>query len=279
MNTDGPDKPPETLPESSPTTSKVDQPDVATDPTIASADPAVSAASGAEAGATETPSTPSPATEPSPQSPQSPPSPPSPPSPIDELRERVTEATSSFLKNRLGLEEGADGALHLPDRGVFENVGQRAEQFIRGFLKGVVERTPEEREVDAGVRAKNDVPNTTEIIGRLLSKASGAVSTSFHQYLKDHVPAAETSEPVVVDGRFLLQHGAPLLATFAQALGSQFADKSDPTQNTAAPAPEPVADLDEKTSPKVDYRVDLPSLFTSLFVRPREDDKHGGDGS
>lgn len=199
------------------------------------------------------------------------------PSPISELRERVTEATASFLKNRLGLEEGADGVLHLPDRGVFENVGQRAEQFIRGFLKGVVERTPEEREVDAGVRPKEDVPNTTEIIGRLLSKASGAVSTSFHQYLKDHVPTPDGSEPVVVDGRFLLQHGAPLLATFAQALGSQFADKAAPAQKAAEPAPEPTAEPD--TSTKVDYRVDLPSLFTSLFVRPREDDKHGGDGS
>jgi len=272
MNTEGPDKPPETPPESSPTTSNVGQPEVATDPTSTSSDPAVSAAAGAEAGATETPSTPSPSPEPSPPSP--------PPSPMDELRERVTEATSSFLKNRLGLEEGADGALHLPDRGVFENVGQRAEQFIRGFLKGVVERTPEEREVDAGVRAKNDVPNTTEIIGRLLSKASDAVSTSFHQYLKDHVPAAGTSEPVVVDGRFLLQHGAPLLATFAQALGSQFADKGDTAQSAAAaPPPEPVADTDTTSGPKVDYRVDLPSLFTSLFVRPREDDKKGGDGS
>jgi hypothetical protein len=192
--------------------------------------------------------------------------------PIAELRERVTAAAEGFLKARLGLEEGADGSLHLPDRGVFENVGQRADQFLRGFLKGVVERTPEEREVDAGLRDKADVPNATEVVGRLLSRASGAVSTTFHQYLKDNV--VTDNSQVVVDGRFLLQHGAPLLAGFVQALGQQFADKpagapSDELEGATADSP------GEKPAPKVDYKVDLPSLFTSLFVRPR-DDKGGG---
>ena len=42
-----------------------------------------------------------------------------PPDPIGELREKITTATEDFLKARLGLEEGADGSLHLPERGVF----------------------------------------------------------------------------------------------------------------------------------------------------------------
>jgi hypothetical protein len=186
--------------------------------------------------------------------------------PIGDLRERITAAAEGFMKARLGLEEGADGSLQLPNRGVFENVGQQADQFLRGFLKGVVEKTPEEREAAAGLRDKADVPSATEVVGRLLSKASGAVSTSFQQYLKTHVAAPDDKSQVVVDGRFLLQHGAPLLAGFVQALGRQFAEKGPEDSDT--PAPEPVADA----GPKVDYKVDLPSLFTSLFVRPKNDD-------
>lgn len=197
--------------------------------------------------------------------------------PIGELRERITTAAEDFLKARLGLEEGADGSLRLPERGVFENVGQRADQFLRGFLKGVVERTPEEREADAGLRDKADVPNATEVVGRLLSKASGAVSTSFHQYLKDHVVTPDEKGPVVVDGRFLLQHGAPLLAGFVQALGQRFADQAqtDGAAQDTSPAEQPQAANDDAAAPKVDYKVDLPSLFTSLFVRPKNDEGGG----
>lgn len=189
-----------------------------------------------------------------------------PTSPLDELRERVSSAAAGFLKARLGLEEDADGTLHLPQRGVFEDVGQRADQFLRGFLKGVVERTPEEREADAGLRDKADVPSATEVVGRLLSKASGAVSTSFHQYLKDHV-AADPKEPVVVDGKFLLRHGAPLLAGFVQALGAEFAEQAAATGEDAPSDPAPPGE--DTPPPRVDYKVDLPSLFTSLFVRPK----------
>lgn len=192
------------------------------------------------------------------------------PDPIGELREKITAATEGFLKARLGLESGPDGGLQLPDRGVFENVGQRADQFLRGFLKGVIERTPEEREADQGLRDKADVPSATEVVGRMLSKASGAVSTSFHQYLQDHV--ATDDKPVVVDGRFLLQHGAPLLAGFVQALGQQFAEKAD-GEASDTPATEPGPD--DTSTPKVDYKVDLPSLFTSLFVRPKDNDGGG----
>lgn len=206
----------------------------------------------------------------------------SPNDPIGELREKITAATEGFLKARLGLETGPDGGLQLPDRGVFENVGQRADQFLRGFLNGVVERTPEERDADAGLRDKADVPSATEVVGRMLSKASGAVTTSFHQYLAQHAEPGD--KPVVVDGRFLLQHGAPLLAGFVQALGQQFADKADkplsPEGEPAADAPEQTAASDQAPPPpRVDYKVDLPSLFTSLFVRPQTPKDTEGGGS
>lgn len=215
---------------------------------------------------------------------QAPHAPQGPQDPIGELREKITAATEGFLKERLGLETGPDGGLQLPDRGVFENVGQRADQFLRGFLKGIVERTPEEREADQGLRDKTDVPSATEVVGRMLSKASGAVTNSFHQYLAQHVaPSASGDKPVVVDGRFLLQHGAPLLAGFVQALGQQFADKADkPLEagDEAAPeAPEHAAADQATPAPRVDYKVDLPSLFTSLFVRPQPPRDTEGGGS
>jgi hypothetical protein len=181
---------------------------------------------------------------------------------IDALRERVTEAASDFLKDRLGLERGLDGSLQFPERGAFENIGQRADQFVRGFFRGFVDKTPEEREVAAGLRDPKDVPSSTEIATRLLSKVSETMSGTFREYLKDHVvdPHKPDSQ-VVVDGRFVMRHGAPLIASFVQALGTRFNDKGAPANGPAEPSAEP---------PHVDYRVDLPSLFKSLFVRPAE---------
>jgi len=188
-------------------------------------------------------------------------------SPIDALRDKMTAAANEFLKARLGLEEGANGRLELPDRGAFENLGQRADEFVRGFFRGFVDKTPEEREAQAGLRDPKDVPNATEVVGRLLGKVSEAVSGTFHQYLKEH--AADPEKPdkeVVVDGRFILRHGAPLLASFVQALGTRFSP--DTPHEPVNTAPEPPTE----PPPHVDYRVDLPSVFKSLFVRPKGDE-------
>ncbi|MBL8784056.1 MAG: hypothetical protein JNJ59_04060 [Deltaproteobacteria bacterium] len=189
---------------------------------------------------------------------------------LDALRAKVTETATEFLKNRLGLEDVA-GALKLPDIPAFENVGQRAEQFIRGFFRGFVDKSPEEREVEAGTRAPDDVPNATEIMGRLLAKASDSVSTTFHTYLQDNVVGhdATQKDPVVVDGRFVFRHGAPLLASFVQALGAQFASTPSPLDPDAVG---PAATRPEAAGPKphVDYKVDVPAIFKSLFVRPTE---------
>ncbi len=202
--------------------------------------------------------------------------PPEPASPIDDLRAKVTDAASDFLKARLGLEEGIDGSLRFPDRGMFENIGQRADQFVRGFFRGFVDKTPEEREVMAGVRDPKDVPSGAEVATRLLSKVSETMSGTFHEYLADNaVDPTKPEAPVVVDGRFILRHGAPLLASFVQALGSRFSEQGtarDPLMPTEEEA-EAVAlqHAGEEHKPHVDYRVDLPSVFKSLFVRPPSD--------
>lgn len=196
------------------------------------------------------------------------PSPASAPSAIDELRNKMTAAANEFLKTRLGLEEAANGRLELPDRGVFENLGQRADEFVRGFFRGFVDKTPEEREALAGLRDPKDVPNATEVVGRLLGKVSEAVSGSFHQYLKEHaVDPASPDKEVVVDGRFILRHGAPLLASFVQALGTRFSPDTPHEPVNTAPA-----EGSEAPGPHVDYKVDLPSVFKSLFVRPASDE-------
>jgi len=203
------------------------------------------------------------------------PEPSSPPaSPIDELRAKVTDAANEFLKARLGVEEGIDGSLRFPDRGVFENIGERADQFVRGFFRGFVDKTPEEREVMAGVRDPKDVPNGAEVATRLLAKVSETMSGTFHEYLADHaVDPTKPEKPVVVDGRFILRHGAPLLASFVQALGSRFSEAG-----TARDPLMPASDdgdakhhANDEGAPHVDYRVDLPSVFKSLFVRPPSD--------
>lgn len=193
---------------------------------------------------------------------------PNPPNPIADLRDKVTEAASEFLKAKLGLENGVDGSLQFPDRGVFENFGQRADQFVRGFFRGFVDKTPEEREVMAGERDPKDVPSGTEVATRLLAKVSDTMSTAFHEYLQDHAVDPEHPEqPVVVDGRFMLRHGAPLLATFVAALGTKFNDQR---------GAEPFEPDDAESKPAVDYRVDLPSVFKSLFVRPPADANDDG---
>lgn len=203
--------------------------------------------------------------------------------PFDELREKVAAAASELLKTRLGLEEGPEGRLHLPDRGLFENLGQRADELVRGFLRGFAEKPPQgEREPGAGRESEHvppeakDAPHATEVVGRLLGKASEAVSGTFHQYLEQHAANPDKpDEPIVVDGRFILRHGAPLIASFVRALGTRLSPEGSHEPSEAAPQdtgsePRPHA---TEARPHVDFRLDLPSVFKSLFVRPTSDEE------
>jgi hypothetical protein len=189
--------------------------------------------------------------------------------PAGSIEQRIVGLANDWLKTRLGLEERPDGMLELPQRGSFENLGEKADQFMRGFFRGFVEKTPEDREAQAGLRDPANVPNATEVAGRLLSRASAAVTGAFHDYLKEAVPAPppasptgatpEPPPPLSIDGRFLLRHGAPLIGRIVQALGTAFTNPSE--ANAAAPTA-PHGDAETR----VDYRVDLPSLMTSLLT-------------
>jgi hypothetical protein len=192
------------------------------------------------------------------------------------IEQRIVGIANDWLKTRLGLEERPDGTLELPQRGAFENIGEKADQFMRGFFRGFIEKTPEEREAQAGLRDPATVPNATEVAGRLLSRASAAVTGAFHDYLKEAVPPpaptaptaagpepAPTAAPVHIDGRFLLRHGAPLIGRIVQALGTAFTNPSD--VNAAAPGGAPAAPHGDAET-RVDYRVDLPSLMKSLIT-------------
>lgn len=198
------------------------------------------------------------------------------PTPPGSIEQRIVGLANDWLKTRLGLEERADGTLELPQRGSFENLGEKADQFMRGFFRGFIEKTPEDREAQAGLRDPANVPNATEVAMRLLSRASAAVTESFHDYLKEAVPPTppaapptspggatpEPAPPVSIDGRFLLRHGAPLIGRIVQALGAAFTNPSE--ANAAAPTAPTVPHGDPET--RVDYRVDLPSLMKSLIT-------------
>ncbi len=193
--------------------------------------------------------------------------------PAGSIEQRIVGLANDWMKARLGLEERPDGVLELPQRGSFENLGEKADQFMRGFFRGFVEKTPEDREAQAGLRDPANVPNATEVAGRLLSHASAAVTGAFHAYLKEAVPPTppaspltsqtgatpEPAAPVSIDGRFLLRHGAPLIGRIVQALGTAF---TNPSAANAAPSTAPHTDAETR----VDYRVDLPSLMTSLIT-------------
>lgn len=229
-----------------------------------------------EVGEAETPET---APEDSPRAPKGEPS----AGPFDEIREKVAAAASELLKTRLGLEEGADGRLQLPDRGLFENLGQRADELVRGFLRGFAEKPPQgEREAGVGRESETvppedqDAPHATEVVGRLLGKASEAVSGTFHQYLEQHAANPDKpDEPIVVDGRFILRHGAPLLASFVRALGTRLSPDASHESADTAPQETGAEPSPHATGPRphVDFRLDLPSVFKSLFVRPTSDEE------
>lgn len=172
---------------------------------------------------------------------------------LEHLRARVADAANDFLKSRLGLERGVDGVTRFPEQSPVHALGQRAEQFARGFLSGLMERQAERAE-------RADGPTPTEVVGRLLSRASDAVSRRFHEYAEAHAEK-DASGQVVVDGRFVHRHGGALLAGFVDALSRQF---TPPSGETGSEAAHP----GEEGEAKVDYRVDLPSVLSSLFVRP-----------
>jgi hypothetical protein len=164
---------------------------------------------------------------------------------LEALRERVTDL-AFILSSARSIDStsalGAIGAL-----------GQRADSVVRGFLKGLATQG----ESTSTTETERAAPSATELVGLVLSRAGQAVSQGFHSYLAAHAEKGESGE-VVVDGRFVWRHGAPLISSVVDALGRQMSRALSPEEEGEARAA------------KVDYRLDIPSILGSILQRPQE---------
>ena len=176
-----------------------------------------------------------------PTTPEAPPAKPS-------TQDRLNDIANRWLEDRFGLKVG-DGGLHLPDSESIKDFGTRAEQFVRSFFKGFLDKTPDEL---TGLQA-SDLPSAAELATRLIAKTTGTVSNAFNDYLRENA-VESPDKPVVIDGRFLMRHGAPLLGRMIQAIGGAFAEDVK-----AEHIPEP--------HPKVDVQVEVPQVFKSLLAK------------
>jgi len=173
--------------------------------------------------------------------------------PLESIRDRVVEMASAFLSPR----DAGGGTSPLEGLGA---LGQKADSMVRSFMRGFGEPTQD----DTRAGAEGHGTPATELVGLVLSRASQAVSHGFHAYLSNHAERSGSGE-VVVDGRFLWKHGAPLISSVVDALGRQ-------VSRALEPSPEA-----ERGSVKVDYRIDFPSILGALLQRatndaPREDE-------
>jgi len=186
------------------------------------------------------------------------------------VQQRVSELANKWLEGRFGAREG-EGPM-----AVATEIGSRAEQFVRGFFRGLVDE-PEAPDAgaegaagasaDAGAgkatgeaaRALKDAIPGMDQAARLLTATTRTVSDTFQDYLRENaVDASRPDAPVVIDGRFVVQHGTQLLGRIVQALGGALAGGGDARGEDAG---EPRHDED-----KVPVKLDLGGLFRSLVL-------------
>lgn len=144
--------------------------------------------------------------------------------PIPILGDAIAQASHTWLRDRFGLVEDPQGALHVPDAARWPDLGQRADQFVRGFFRGFVEKSPEEREARYGLRSADDVPAPSELVGRLLTRFSHTVTDTWNDYIAEHAERTTEDGEKVVDGAFVVEHGAGLIGTLLSRLGEAFED-------------------------------------------------------
>ncbi|TNF32946.1 MAG: hypothetical protein EP329_09015 [Deltaproteobacteria bacterium] len=210
------------------------------------------------------------------------------------LGDALTKASHGWLRDRFRLEEDAEGQLHVPEPSRWPDLGTRAEQFVNGLLKGFIQKTPEEKEAAMGLRDAEDVPRGTEVIGRLLTRFSNTVTDTWKTFVAEHATRETQDGKKVVDGDFVVQHGATLLGTWVSKLGEAFEGVGTPggpevgpdfgetgptaeaeaqTEDEAAPEPaaEAAPEAETKTEeapsegPDIKVEVDLGSIFRALF--------------
>jgi len=212
-----------------------------------------------------------------------------------QLGDAINRVSHGWLRDRFALDEDKAGQLHVPDAQRWPDLGTRAEQFVKGLLQGIVQKTPEEKEAAMGLRDPTAVPRGTEVIGRLLSRFSNTVTDTWKDFVDEHAARETPGGKKVVDGEFVVQHGATLLGTMIERLGEAFQDVGAPggeevgpdfgagkatppeaDQAAAAAAPEAgaVKPDDAAATPEgaaakpasdIKVEVDLGSIFRALF--------------
>ncbi|PKN59006.1 MAG: hypothetical protein CVU56_02625 [Deltaproteobacteria bacterium HGW-Deltaproteobacteria-14] len=139
-----------------------------------------------------------------------------------QLGDAITRASHGWLRDRFHLDEDAAGDLHVPEPQRWPDLGTRAEDFVKGLMQGFIQKTPEEKEAAMGLRDASDVPRGTEVIGRLLSRFSNTVTDTWKEFVDEHADRKSPEGKKVVDGEFVVQHGATLLGTMITRLGEAF---------------------------------------------------------
>ncbi|PIE18512.1 MAG: hypothetical protein CSA66_04700 [Proteobacteria bacterium] len=207
--------------------------------------------------------------------------------PIGVLEDAINKAGSRWLKDRFQLVEDEDGTLHIPGADKMQGLGERAQSFVHGFLRGFFNKTPEQLEAEAGLRDPEDVPRSSEVVAALFAKLSHTVTDTWKGYVHEHAEQRE-GDQVVVDGDFIVHHGAGFIGTMIHALGEAFKDQGrapDPgvvVESGPVAGPDPtslngqtdaqLAEGEEATAqaasdaPKIDIKVDVASIFRSLFT-------------
>ena len=139
-----------------------------------------------------------------------------------QLGDAITRASHGWLRDRFHLDEDEQGDLHVPEPQRWPDLGTRAEDFVKGLMQGFIQKTPEEKEAAMGLRDAGDVPRGTEVIGRLLSRFSNTVTDTWKEFVDEHAERQNPEGKKVVDGEFVVQHGATLLGTMISRLGEAF---------------------------------------------------------
>lgn len=175
------------------------------------------------------------------------------------LRKKVSELASQWLDERFGGGRDASG---LAGEARLAELAAKAEDFVRGFFRGLIDEPRGATEgADSGPtpRPLAEMLPAVEEVTRLITKTTQTVSDSFQDYLREHVAAERPSEPVVIDGKFVVRHGTQLVGRMIQALGAALA--------------EPRGDATRSEAPRVDVKVDFGGLFRSLVMgRPTASD-------
>ncbi|MCC6621578.1 MAG: hypothetical protein IT385_10015 [Deltaproteobacteria bacterium] len=184
---------------------------------------------------------------------------------VRDAQQRVSELANRWLEGRFGAREGESPLA------VASEIGARAEQFVRGFFRGLVDEPPTAGNDDAArategeaAKALKDAIPGMDQAARLLTRTTRTVSETFQEYLRDNaVDRSHPDAPVVIDGPFVVRHGTQLLGRIVQALGGALAEAgAEQPGAPEQPASEPRAHEGDKVAVKLDFA----GLFRSLVL-------------